>query len=700
MNNHKPSTAHYDFTGQVIDQRYEILKKIGVGGMANVYQAKDRHLHRIVAIKIMHPHLAQSDQGNDFIVRFRREAQAAARLNHAGIVTVFDQGIYDGIPYLTMEYIEGSNLRKRIKERGTFAIGDALKNTELILRALGSAHKIGLIHRDMKPENILINHRGSLLITDFGLARVMSDVSLTVDGTFFGTPSYVAPESLESDSSAEVDVTVDCYAVGLILYELIAGVQPFTASTPTQVAMKHILEDVPSLTELNPSVPIQVSKLIQIMSARDRTRRPKDANQAAQLLIKVAQTLTAEELAVRLPPPEPKTSSGGYIREKTSNDPDEVAPIVAHHSDSLDKISDDIAAQDFVETNLLTRNDLNLIRKQTRQNKKSARTITIDDQRNNTTKMATLLTNWFAKNENKKSKIIIPITVVTIILMVLGTLGFLWYENYGPGAKITIPSGIIGSKSDVAEKILEDTGLKFKVNDEYSDTVAVGEVIKMTPNSGDLISKNNGTVTISVSKGIKYAIIPKDILSHTFDEATNLIKEAGFDGRINSSEKYSSTVKKGNIIKTSPKPGSKHKHNTEVTIYISKGAKPISMPNLIGIDSYTAKIKLDNLGIKYNLAEDYSDTVDKDYIISQSVQPSETAHEGDTITITISKGSKTVTVPNVVGMDLDEAETTLEDEGLHYALNDLGSVLKKVQKQSIEPGTKVNRGSVVTISIV
>ena len=230
--------------GRLVDGRYEVLSRIARGGMATVYLAIDRRLDREVALKVMHPHLAEGTTGTEFIARFRREARAAARLTHPGLVGVLDQGVDGETSYLAMEYVEGTNLRHRLAD-GPMAVGDALRTVESVLEALAVAHRNGLVHRDIKPENVLIATDGRIKVADFGLARAVTEVTATATGTVLGTVAYLAPELVARGAT---DARTDVYAVGILLYEMLAGAQPFTGETPIQIAYQHVHSDIPDVS--------------------------------------------------------------------------------------------------------------------------------------------------------------------------------------------------------------------------------------------------------------------------------------------------------------------------------------------------------------------------------------------------------------------------------------------------------------------
>lgn len=228
--------------GKLVDGRYRVVSRIARGGMATVYLATDRRLDRDVALKVMHPHLADGADGADFISRFRREARAAARLTHPGLVAVYDQGLDGETSYLTMEFIDGTNLRHALVTEGALQVRRAFSIVESVLDALATAHRTNLVHRDIKPENVLIAEDGRVKVADFGLARAVTEVTSTATGTVFGTVAYLAPEIILTGTC---DARTDVYAVGILLFEMLTGRQPHTGETPIQVAYKHVNTDIP-----------------------------------------------------------------------------------------------------------------------------------------------------------------------------------------------------------------------------------------------------------------------------------------------------------------------------------------------------------------------------------------------------------------------------------------------------------------------
>jgi serine/threonine-protein kinase len=323
-------------TGRLLDGRYRIAGRIARGGMASVYEATDLRLDRTVAIKVMHAGLGDDDE---FAARFVREARSAARLSHPNVVSVYDQGNDDGVVFLAMELVEGHTLRDVIRSESPMSPARALALLEPVVSALAAAHRAGLIHRDVKPENVLIAEDGRIKVADFGLARAVSaDTQHTATGgVLIGTVSYLAPELVVN---GRADARADVYAVGVLLYELLTGSKPHEAESPIQVAYKHVHEDVPPPSRLVPGIPAYVDALVARATARDRGQRPADAAVLLHQLHRVAHALAegvrddpdlTADLTPILLPPDAATSPATARPGDTAADPwdaDEMAALL------------------------------------------------------------------------------------------------------------------------------------------------------------------------------------------------------------------------------------------------------------------------------------------------------------------------------------------------------------------------------------
>ncbi len=287
--------------GRLVDGRYAVEARIAHGGMATVYLALDRRLQREVALKVMHAHLADDPQ---FTARFIREARAAARLSHPGIVAVFDQGEDHGLLYLAMEYLAGRTLREVLDEFGVLTPAEALDVLEPVLAALAAAHAAGIVHRDVKPENVLLTDDGRIKVADFGLARAASAVTAT-SGVLMGTAAYLAPELVVHGAA---DARGDVYAAGVVLFEMLTGALPFAGDVPVQVAYRHVHEDVPEPSSVVPGLPPALDVLVTTATARDPALRPADAGALLALERAARSRVPADALDVRPPRPRARPS--------------------------------------------------------------------------------------------------------------------------------------------------------------------------------------------------------------------------------------------------------------------------------------------------------------------------------------------------------------------------------------------------------
>ena len=274
--------------GLLVDGRYQVTARLARGGMATVYVARDERLDRLVALKVMHPHLAESE---DFVARFRREARAAARIHHPGVVAVYDQGVVSGQGFLVMELIEGTNLRALLSAQGAFTIEQTLRYVSDILQALHAAHRVGVVHRDIKPENILVPPEGPVRVADFGLARAASEASQSSTGNMLGTVAYIAPEIARGGGA---DARSDIYSVGIMAYEMLTGDVPWAGQSPIQIATHHVSDDVPLPSASQPWIPREVDDLVAALTARDPANRPADAVHALDLARRAAESLPAD----------------------------------------------------------------------------------------------------------------------------------------------------------------------------------------------------------------------------------------------------------------------------------------------------------------------------------------------------------------------------------------------------------------------
>lgn len=312
------SEAPHAPEGQVIEGRYRVVSRIADGGMATVYQAVDERLGRTVAIKIMHTQLAQGPHRDQFVERFHREARSAAAIANPHIVQVYDTGEFDGLDYLVMEYVHGVNLRYEMNQQGTFSVRETLRIIGETLDGLASAHRAGVVHRDIKPENILLNDRGHVQITDFGLAKTVSQATLSSTGILLGTAAYLAPEMIERNQATPQG---DLYSVGIMAWEMLAGKVPFTSNNPVTLVFKHVHEDVPSIVTVCEGINANVAAFIAHLTARAVEARPADASAALAELQRLQSILAVSDWQYQLP------AANVNISPNTTQAEDAAAPM-------------------------------------------------------------------------------------------------------------------------------------------------------------------------------------------------------------------------------------------------------------------------------------------------------------------------------------------------------------------------------------
>ncbi len=667
--------------GRLLDGRYLVGPRVARGGMATVYEATDTRLDRTVAVKVMHAGLGDDDE---FSRRFRREAQAAARLAHHNVVAVFDQGDDDGTLFLVMEYVPGITLRDLIRSEAPMSPARALTVIEPVLSALGAAHRAGMIHRDVKPENVLLADDGRVKVADFGLARaVNSETQHTSTGVLIGTVSYLSPE-LVVDGHA--DARSDVYAAGVLIYEMLTGQKPHQADSPIQVAYKHVHEDIPPPSRLMPSLPPYVDALVARATARDTALRPADATVLLHQLRRVRHAL----------------------EHGVADDPEltaDLAPAIGHGRDPFED-TDGQLPRAIIDLSLDGRGreprrqrdrrrlrpgaraDLDLRPLPSRRGRRGAggggaRTLE---------RPSAVQPLPPRPRRSKRGPLLLVMLLVTALLVGLGG----WYFGF---ARYTTTPGVINMTKAAAKVEVVRSGLAFDVTGTgYSETVAKGSVLRTDPAPGSRISKD-GTVQAVISLGPERHAVPK-VDGRTLDDAQAMLQDSHLSfGR--AIEKYSDTVKKGLVIKASPGVGTDLRRDAAVDLTVSKGQKPIEVPDFTGKDADDAETALDNLGLEVDTTSTYDDDVAKGKVIAQD--PSDgTLFKGDTVELTVSKGPELVEVPRVVAMGQGAATEKLEQAGFKVEYKESGTYLGLhfVLRSDPSAGSMVPKGSTITLYLV
>ncbi|WPW18824.1 Stk1 family PASTA domain-containing Ser/Thr kinase [Streptomyces sp. HNS054] len=639
------TTLQDPLVGQVLDGRYRVEARIAVGGMATVYRALDTRLDRILALKVMHPSLA-SDAG--FVERFIREARSVARLAHPNVVQVFDQGTDGGYVYLAMEYIPGCTLRDVLRERGALQARAALDILEPVLAALGAAHRAGFVHRDMKPENVLIGDDGRVKVADFGLVRSVDTVTHST-GTVLGTVSYLAPEQIEHGTA---DPRVDVYACGILLYEMLTGEKPHDGDSPAIVLYKHLHDDVPPPSAVVPGLAPVLDSLVGAATARDAAVRPADAVALFALTREARGRLTDEQLDAM--PPQALSAEHDNADDRTS-----VIPRSLTVPRPLPVNEDDDGADRVHRTSRLQSPPPLPPRRRAALHRG-------------------------------------PAAIVVAVLLVLGLGAGVWYINSGQFTKIP---PVLSKTEQEARDRLAEAGLDVgEVKEAYSDTVERGKVISTDPAAGARV-RGSGSVSLTVSKGPETVRVP-DLDGYRLDKARSLLEDEGLEPGMVTRE-LSDSVPRDAVISTEPGKGTEVRAGTAVKLTVSKGS-PVDVPDLTGDDPEDARAELEEAGLKVEIADGRIHSEhDAGKVARQTPGAGGEAAEGDTVTLTLSKGPEMVEVPDVVGDSVDEARDKLEGAGFGVKEDRglLGLFGDTVKDQSVDGGETAPKGSTITLRI-
>ncbi|MFJ1746742.1 Stk1 family PASTA domain-containing Ser/Thr kinase [Streptomyces sp. NPDC088116] len=639
------TTLNDPIVGQVLDGRYRVDARIAVGGMATVYRAVDTRLDRVLALKVMHPALAADVS---FVERFIREAKSVARLSHPNVVAVFDQGAEGAYVYLAMEYVAGCTLRDVLRDRGALQPRAALDILEPVLAALGSAHRAGFVHRDMKPENVLIGDDGRVKVADFGLVRTVGDVTNTT-GTVLGTVPYLAPEQIEYGES---DTRVDVYACGVVLHEMLTGAKPHGGDTPAQVLYRHLNEDVPAPSAAVPGLAVELDELVAAATARDPDVRPHDAVALLALVRETRAALSDAQLDAIPPQAKPEAEEGAAADGRTT-----VIPRI-------------LPAEDVPE---------------------EARV-----QHTSRLEMAPADRTPPDRRSRPRRRVGMPrrgvLATIVAVLLVLGVGTGVWYINSG---QFTHVPSLLGQSEQEARKRLSDEGLDVKIGKDFSDSFERGTVMRSDPAPRARI-RGNGTVTIVISRGPKIVKVP-DLESMPLAEARRTLKKAGLaPGVVNRS--FDDNIAQGSVIRSSPASGTEVRPDSGVALVVSKGS-PVEVPGVTGESADDAAAALKEEGLKVKIASvRVNSPVDAGSVARQSPAEGSELSRGETVTLTVSKGPRMISVPDVTGQKTDEARKQLEAAGFEVKVERGFPFLNdSVDEQSVKGGDKAAEGSTITI---
>ena len=699
--------------GTLVDNRYLIRSKLARGGMSTVYLATDRRLERDVALKVLHPHMAGDPQ---FLDRLGREAKAAARLSHPHVVGVLDQGEDGPLAYLVMEYIKGHTLRDVIKDKGALTPRLALALIDPVVEGLGAAHAAGLIHRDVKPENVLIADDGRIKIGDFGLARAISTTTST--GALIGTVAYLSPELV---MGRQADARSDIYSLGIMLYEMITGRQPFDGDVPIQVAYQHVNSNVGAPSELVPGLADELDELVQWCTANDPEQRPVDGNALLSELRHIRTNLSDAELDLR--PPAALPNSGGPAGAAAGSvaavagarpgaqpgasgeahtellggiqQPTEVISRDSHYPTTVlsgtprPGAYGPLSAPDEPGFGATTEEPVGMpapaskraLRKQDRDEEKARQRAAATPSRS-------------LRPGNPRRRGLVWILVLVVLALLAAGAG--WFFGMGPGSPGTIPQ-LANKTVAEAQQLLRTAGFQSTTRDVFDDDVSPGLVVGSEPSAGQVVRKFE-SVSLAVSKGPELFPLP-ELTGKSLDDAKSALNGAGMAlGPV--TESYDDAAAAGTVLSQAPAKGTAAKHGTPVALTVSKGPQPIPVPDVRGKDQDAAVKALEAAGLKAVVAPEpvFDRAVAKGKVAGQDPATGNLT-KGGTVTLTISKGPKFVQVPDVFRKPEAEAVKALKDAGfdvkVSYAFG--SSVLGLVAGQ--DKTGRQPEGSVITITV-
>ena len=676
--------------GVFLGKRYEILGRIGSGGMADVYKGKDHKLNRFVAIKVL-----QSTYRSDetFIKKFLSEAQAAAGLMHPNVVNVYDVGQDRGLYYMVMELVEGITLKDYIEKKGKLSAKETISISIQMVTGIQAAHNCHIIHRDIKPQNIIISKDGKVKVTDFGIARATtSTATQAVTTTVMGSVHYTSPEQARGGI---VDEKSDIYSAGITMYEMITGHVPFDGDSTVTVALKHLNEVIKSPAEEVPDIPYSLECIIMKCTQKLPNKRYMSCEELLQdlkhsLVDPEGDFVVLDGVTKRMP-----ATSQDTGRTTVVMSPDELNRMKnrQNYNDDYDDDYDDDYEDDYDDRRRSRYDD---------DNDYDDRRKDRYDDRNRRKK------NEVNKDTKKIMKILMVVAGVVIALLIMFLVGnAVGVFKGGKGTTtqqtdsemVKVPD-VTGKTYEEAQKELNKYDLGIHKSTAPSDTVAKGKIISQDPADGKKVKKHT-TVNVVISSGeeAKMTTIPSVVGLAEADaekalQAKNLVVKKG-------DPVYSDDVEQGEVVSVSPSEGAEVKEGTTVTLVISKGNQPTKVPKLTGKSQSDAEAALSQAGLSGNATEDYSDTVEKGLVISQDTDAGKEVSKGTTIGYVVSKGPKltVVPVPSIISFDKNTAEKKLKEAGLtpEYIGDDYSDNYPKGQVfyQSVSGGTQVEKGTTV-----
>lgn len=648
--------------GIFLGNRYEVIEKIGSGGMADVYKGRDTMLNRYVAIKVLKKEFREDET---FVKKFRSEAQAAAGLLNPNIVNVYDVGEDRGLYYMVMELVEGITLKEYIDRKKRLSAREVISIAIQMCSGIEEAHKHHIIHRDIKPQNIIISNDGKVKVTDFGIARMVT--SKTTTTVAMGSVHYTSPEQARGGYSDEKS---DIYSIGITLYEMVTGQVPFNGDTTVEVAMKHLQEEITPPSELVPDIPYSLEQIILKCTQKNAERRYSDVDELIQ------------DLKHSLVDPD-----GDFVQIVPVGNADTVIITEDDLDDIRSSYGDDDEDDEYGEDDDYGEDDEDYEDDEDGEDHDS------DEVNPRMNKVIKIMT------------IVVAVIIILVLALVIGrAAGLFRFGGTGTtqeedSGQVKVPN-VVGMSLDDAKAELNNAGLGWKIGkQEESAKYEKGYVMAQDPKNGEKVKKNTQiTLDVSTGKTDEQVEVP-NVVGQDEADAQKTLEDAGF--KVESAAVYSSQPQ-GEVVSTDPKAGTQAAKGSTVTIQVSKGEQKISVPDVRGTDENTAKSTLSGAGLNVTVTTDYSDSVAQGNVISQDPSGGTKVDAGANVNIVVSLGSRPVSVPSVVGVSESNARQLIASAGLS-----VGSVTYREdsapagQVISCDPGVgaSVSRGASVNLVV-
>ncbi len=597
---------------KIINQRYKIDRKIGTGGMADVFEAYDTSLSRKVAIKMLHPQFAQE---KDFIERFKREAQSAANLSHPNIVNVYDWGKENNSYFIVMEFIKGSDLKKIIKDKGPFSSIEAINIISKVCQALQTAHKNHIIHRDIKPHNIILTNEDEVKVTDFGIARA-GPSSVTQTGSIVGTPQYISPEQAKGN---KVNNTSDLYSVGVVLYEMLTGRVPFKAENPLSVAMKHVNEEPLPPTQINPNIFKSLEKVILKAMSKNQDDRYQTADELLEDLRKCKEGLPIKDTDSIMAKTTVMAPSKPIISKEKKRKKNKYLPwiflviaillsfaIGAFAFFTYYKPAQTVTVPNFKEMEIKKAQDLA---------EKKGLKLKIEKKEYHDE----IAKNHIISQDPKSGLKVKEGDTVKVIV--------------SKGSELVTVPDLTGKTTSEAGFILGKKDLEIgEISKEFSDKIPEDTIIGQDPPAGQKV-KSGTKVNLIISQGIENVQIP-DVIGKTSQEAAAILGQKSL--KVTVTKENSSSINKDIVIRMSPQPGTEVKKGSTVNIVVSLGPEKVEVPNLMDKTEAEARSILESKGLKTKVQYEPTDISEEDgRVVRQFPSAEKNTEKGSTVTIYI-----------------------------------------------------------------